>query len=56
MNETLKTQIWQIAEVFRGSKNSTSLNDIDRLAQKDLFKSLVKEEFQNEHFLKLTLG
>lgn len=52
MNETLKTQIWQIAEVFRGSKNSTSLNDIVRLAQKDLFQSLVKEEFQNENFLK----
>ena len=52
MNETQKNQIWQIAEVFRGSKNSTSLNDIIRLAQKDLFKDLVKEEFQNENFVK----
>jgi hypothetical protein len=52
MNETQKNQIWQIAEVFRGSKSSASLNDIIRLTQKDLFKDLVQEEFQNESFVK----
>lgn len=52
MNQALKNQVWQIAEVFRGTKAAANINDIVFIIQKDIFKQLVKEEYQQQNFLK----
>lgn len=50
MTETQKKELWQIAEIFRGTKGSGNINDIVLEIIKNNFKPLIKEEYQNTNF------
>lgn len=52
MTETQKKELWQLAEVFRGTKASGNINDIVRRIIIDKLKPLVKEQYQNTNFIK----
>lgn len=52
MTETQKKELWQLAEVFRGTKASGNINDIARRIITEKIKPLIKEQYQNTNFLK----
>jgi hypothetical protein len=52
MTETQKKELWQIAEVFRGTKGSGNINDIARVILKEQLKDKIKPEYQNTEFVK----
>jgi hypothetical protein len=52
MTETQKKELWQIAEVFRGTKASGNINDIIRVVLKEQLKDIIKPEYQNTEFVK----
>jgi len=52
MTEIQKKELWQTAEIFRGTKASGNINDIARVVCKEQLKDSIKPEYQNTEFIK----